>query len=78
MPGTKDQSKGATPQPPKEAKTDPKQQEALKKLEGQIKDSGEGERCCWSFERDKFTKLTNVKQTKPTAKPCSVSFCSTV
>ncbi|GIK02915.1 hypothetical protein Aspvir_006980 [Aspergillus viridinutans] len=39
MPGTKDQSKGTTTQPPKEAKTDPKQQKALKELEGQIKDS---------------------------------------
>ncbi|GFF56735.1 hypothetical protein IFM46972_10594 [Aspergillus udagawae] len=41
MPGTKDQSKGATSQPPNEAKTDPKQQKALKELEDQIKDSGE-------------------------------------
>ncbi|GFF52290.1 hypothetical protein IFM51744_07807 [Aspergillus udagawae] len=38
MAGTKDQTKGTTSQPPKEA-TDPKQQKALKELNGQIKES---------------------------------------
>ncbi|EAW24712.1 uncharacterized protein NFIA_101960 [Aspergillus fischeri NRRL 181] len=41
MPAAKNESKGATSQPPKDAKTDPKQQENLKEIEGQIKESEE-------------------------------------
>ncbi|RHZ50599.1 uncharacterized protein CDV56_104814 [Aspergillus thermomutatus] len=39
MPSTKGQDKGTTSQPPKDAKTDPKQQKTLKEIEGQIENS---------------------------------------
>ncbi|GAQ08538.1 hypothetical protein ALT_5859 [Aspergillus lentulus] len=41
MPAAKKESKGATSQPPTDAKTDPKQQKNLKEIEGQIKESEE-------------------------------------
>jgi hypothetical protein len=67
MPAAKNQTKGATSQPPPDAKTDPKQQKNLKEIEGQVKESEEGERCPLSFEQQKFPKLTNVssKQNGP-------------
>ena len=67
MPAAKKESKGATSQPPTDAKTDPKQQKNLKEIEGQIKESEEGERCWLAFEQHKFPKLTNVpsKQNRP-------------
>jgi hypothetical protein len=56
MPAAKNQTKGATSQPPPDAKTDPKQQKNLKEIEGQVKESEEGERCPLPFEQHKFPK----------------------
>jgi hypothetical protein len=53
MPSTARQGNGNTSAPPKDAIKDPKQQEALKEIEGQTKKSANGERYQWSFERRK-------------------------